>query len=318
MPGGFGRDSFVGWAEEPTYGTAVTPPTQFEELKSESVRAIRTRPPRPTFRGLHTQSNDLYDEKFGAEGPFKINVNFNNHLKLYEHLFGAGATVILEAVISWTHTFTLTDPLQSGKGLTLYINRGLDEYQFKGCKIFQAAFAFDPKLPADVEFSIAGQDAAGVAASTFVANNNARYVAGHQLLCEIDDAERVIDTATLVLNNGLDIDKRVLGSKSIDEPVRGDSRPEISGTLIMDALDTDWDKFLQGTLFKLELIHTGPVLGANNFKYDLTALECQLIDAPIRLDGPGIIKAEWNFKVYKPAAGEMLSLAVVNDEMTIT
>ncbi|KKL53089.1 hypothetical protein LCGC14_2278920, partial [marine sediment metagenome] len=243
MPGGFGRDSHIGWVEEPTYGTVVTPPTKFEELISQNVEGIRIRTPRPTVRGLDTAEDDLYDEKFGVEGPFNFNINYEGQLRLLEHLFGAVATVVLEAVISWTHTFTLTDALQTGKGLSIYINLDLDEYQCKGCKLSQAVFTFDPKLPATVEFSLVGQDMEGVAASTFVAQANSLYVGGHQLTCEIDDVVRAIDSATLTINNGLDIDKRILGSKSIVEPVRGDTRREITGTLKMDALDTDWDKF---------------------------------------------------------------------------
>lgn len=317
MPGGFGRDSHIGWVEEPTYGTVVTPPTKFEELISEGVEAIRIRTPRPTVRGLDPAEDDLYDEKFGVEGPFNFNINYEGQLRLLEHLFGAVATVVLEAVISWTHTFTLTDALQSGKGLSIYINLDLDEYQCKGCKLSQAVFTFDPKLPATVEFSLVGQDMEGVAASTFVAQANSLYVGGHQLTCEIDDVVRAIDSATLTINNGLDTDKRVLGSKSIVEPVRGDTRREITGTLKMDALDTDWDKFMLGTLFKLELLHLGPVLGANNFGYDFTALKCQLTSNPVKLEGPQIIKAEWNFRVLKPTSGQMLELAVINAESVV-
>jgi|GEM_PF-6573890 len=314
MPPGFGRDSHIGWVEEDPYGTVVTPPTKFLEPIAESIRTIRTRTPRPNFRKLDVAEGDTYDEKFGAEGGFTGEINYNDALNLYLHAFGAEVIAVLEAAISWTHTFTLTDLLQTAKGLTFYSHKGVDEYQAQGCKIDQLRLTFDPTRNGQLEVSIAGQDVVGVAFSTPSFPDIARYVPGHATLMEIDDVARNFDLAELTLNNALDIDKRILGSKSIDEPVRGDGMREVTGVLTVDAEATDWDNFRAGTLFKLEILHTGPVLGANNFLYNLTALKCLLLSDPIRLENAGIVKAEWEFMVQKPTAGEMLELVVVNDE----
>ena len=317
MPPGFGRNSFVGWVEEPAYGTPVTPPTQFGEIVSEGLRTIRERVPRPVHRSLDVGEGDLYDAKFGADGPFVIELNYEGQLRLLEHLFGAGATANEEPAIRDAHTFTLTDLLLTGKGLTIYKNIDLDEHQYKGCKITQAKFVFSSTGNGQIELTLVGQDGVSVAGSTFVAPDKSLYVAGHQIVVELDDAARSVDAVELTINNALDEDKRVLGSKSIDEPVRGDSKREITGIVTVDALASDWTGFRDGTLFKLEVLHTGPVLGAGNYRWEMIALKCLATEDPMRMPGPGILKAEIAFRVEKPTVGEMLSVVVANGEPVI-
>lgn len=318
MPKGFGRNSFLAWVEEAVYGTPVTPPVNFAEVTAEDIRTLREREPRPVHRGLDVAEDDMFDVKFGVEGPFTIELNYAGQLKLLEHLLGAGSTAVLEAVISWTHTFLLTDALQSGKGLTFYTNRDLDEHQHKGCKLTQGRFIFEPGGNGKFEVGIIGQDSVGVVASTFVAPGISLYLAGHQIVVELDDSPRLVDRVELTVNNVLDTDKRVLGSKSIDEPIRSGVRREVTGVVTVDALDTDWDKFLAGTLFKLKVIHTGPVLGINNYTWAVTALKCLTTEDPIRMPSPGILKAEIAFRAEKPATGDMLSVVVQNAEEFIT
>lgn len=317
MPTGFGRDSFCGWVQEPTWGTPVTPPTKFAELVSEAVRTIRTRTPRPVFRGVRVSEGDLYDEKFGGEGDLSFELNYDDQLRILEHLLGAVTTVNEEVAIRWRHEFTLTDALLAGKGLTFYVNRGLDEYQHEGCKIAQVRLTFDPRRNAQIEIGLVAQEVTGVAASTPTFPSNSRYLAGHQLVVEIDDVARAVDSCELTIDNALDTDKRVVGSKSIVEPVRGEGKAEVTGVLTMDALDTDWDGFRAGTLFKLELLHTGPALGAANYAWNVIALKCQTTEDPLRLTGPGIVKAEVAFRVIKPTTGVMLQIDVKNGQAAV-
>jgi len=317
MPTGFGRTSYIGWVEEDPYGTLVTPPTKWAELIGEDIRTIRTRTPRPVFRGLDVAETDLYDEKEGAEGTFTFELNYNDALRLLEHALGVGATVNEEVAIRDAHTFTLTDPLMTDKGLTFYVNKGVDEYQVSGCKISNVRWTFDPARNGQMEVTIVGQNVIGVAPTAPTFPNVARYIAGHQATVEIDTVARNFDSLEITLNNALDIDKRILGSKSIDQPVRGDSRREITAILRVDALDTDWDNFRAGTEFQLEVNHVGPVLGNDTFRAEWNMLKCKHMTDPIRLESPGIIKAEWDVKILKPTAGEMLSIVFASDESVI-
>jgi len=323
MPGGFGRNSFVGWAQETPWGTGVAA-SKFAELISEGIETVRDRVARPVVRDLDEREGNLYDRLFGARGPFSIELNYGGLLRLFEHLFGDSSvsTVLLETAISWTHTITLKDTIMSGKGLSLHVNRDVDagstpQLRAVGYKINQATFSFNPEQNGRVEFDGAAKDASIIAAVSPTFPSVTTYVAGHQLTVEIDDVVRPVDSVELTVNNGLDLEKRVVGSKQIAEPIRSDTRRAISGTLTMDAVQADWSKLDAGTLFKLELLHTGPALGANFNRMDFTALKCLVTGNPFVVTGPGVVKSTIPFKVLKPTAGEMLSLVVINNESAV-
>jgi hypothetical protein len=320
---GFGRNSFVGWAQESPWGTAVAA-SKFAELISEGIETVRDREPRPVVRDLDVREGNYYDRLFGARGQFAIELNYGGMLRLFEHLFGDGspATVETEAGLRWTHTFTLKDTIMSGKGLSLHVNKDVDngstpQHRVVGYKINSANFSFDPTRNAQVEFDGAGKDVSIIAAVSATFPSIATYVAGHQCAVEIDDVARAVDTVELTVDNGLDLDKRVLGSKNIAEPIRSDTRRSVVGTLVMDAAQADWSKLDAGTLFKLEVLNTGPALAAGNYRLDITALKCMVTGNPFVIGGPGIVKSNLPFVVQKPTAGEMLSLVVVNNEAVV-
>lgn len=324
MPGGYGFESYVGWVEEPSWNTPVTPATKFAELISETVKAIRNREPRPVVRDIDIREGNTYDAKFGGDGGFLIEANYGGLLRLLEHLFGDSSvdSVELEAAISWTHTITLQKTIMAGKGLTLYTNTDVDNgalpvKQLAGYKINSLRLSMDPTRNMQVEFGGAGHDVVKVAVGTFVGPGIANYVAGHQLVCEIDTVVRSIDSVELTIDNGLDLDKRIHGSKRIDEPVRGSARRSITGSIQMDAVEADLDKFLAGTLFQLELLHTGPTLGANAYRWDMTMLKCEVVGDPINISSFGKVKSNFEFRVLKPTTGELIEFAIVNDETVV-
>jgi len=323
MPGGFGRNSFVGWAQESPWGTAAAA-SKFAELISEGIETVRDRVARPVVRDLDEREGNTYDRLFGARGPFAVELNYGGLLRLFEHLFGDSSvsTVLLETAISWTHTITLKDTVMTGKGLSLHVNRDVDagstpQLRVAGYKVNQATFSLSPEQNGRVEFDGAGKDASIIAAVSPTFPSITTYVAGHQLAVEIDDVARAVDSIELTVNNGLDLEKRVVGSKTIAEPIRSDTRRAISGTITMDAVQADWSKLDAGTLFKLELLHTGPALGANAYRMDFTLLKCLVSGNPFTISGPGVVKSVVPFRAQKPTAGELLSLVVVNNESVV-
>jgi hypothetical protein len=230
--------------------------------------------------------------------------------------------VATEPGVRNTHTITLKDTIMSAKGLTLHVNRDVDagatpQLRAFGFKLNSATFSFSPERNGQVEFDGAGKNSDLVAAVAPTFPPIATYVAGHQLAVEIDDVARPVDSIELTLDNGLDLEKRVVGSKQIAEPIRSDTRRAITGTLTMDALQADWSKLDAGTLFKLELLHTGPTLGAGTYKMDFTMLKCLVTGNPFTISAPGVVKTTLPFKALKPTAGELLSLVVVNEEAAV-
>lgn len=323
MPQGFGRNSFVGWDEESTWGTGVAA-AKFAELVSEGIETVRDRQARQVVRDLYEREGNMYDALFGVKGPFAVEANYGGLLRLFEHLFGdaSGSSVATEPGVRNTHTFVLKDTPMTGKGLSLHVHRDVDvgstpQLRAVGFKLNSATFSMAPDRNMQIEFEGAGKDASLIAAVSPTFPSIATYVAGHQGSVEFDDVVRKVDAVDLTVDRALDLEKRVIGSKNIDEPIQSDARVMVTGTITVDALQADWSKLDAGTLFKLELLHTGPTLGAGNYRLDLTALKCLVTGNPFVVESPGIVKSEIPFKVLKPTAGEMLTLVVVNAESAI-
>ena len=150
MPQGFGRNSYVGWDQETTWGTGVAA-AKFAELVSENVETIRQRDARPVVRDLDEREGNLYDTLFGVKGPFTIEANYGGMLRLLEHLFGdsSGSSVATEPGVRTTHTFITKDTLMTGKGLSLHIGRDVDAgstptLRAVGYKLNSAKFSMAP------------------------------------------------------------------------------------------------------------------------------------------------------------------------------
>lgn len=324
MAGGYGAKSFVGWAEEPTWGTGVAA-TKFAELVSEGVEVIRDRVPRETVRNLHVREDAFYDEKFGGAGPFVIEANYVGMLRLIEHLFGdaSGVTTNPDPGVRWRHTFGLTDTLKAGKGLSVHVNTDVDsggtpQRRYVGVKLNKAKFTFDPKKNVQIEFGAVAKDYSSIAAVSPTFPGSTLYIGGNQTIIEIDDVARQCDLVTFEVDNAMDVDKRVLGSKQIAEPVRGDERPVISGEITVDAEAADLSKFDAGTLFKFEAIATGAALGGSgNYQFTLVALKCAVTGDPYHITTPGKVKSVIPFRAREPNSGALLQCIVDNNESAI-
>lgn len=325
MSPGFGRNTHVAWAAEPTWGTPITPPTHWAELISATPGLIYQRDPRPVLRGLDPREGNLYDVKEGGEPVFAVEANYEGLLLLFEHLFGdsSGDTQEDEAAVRYSHTFTAKETIMTGKGLTLYLNTDLggnEEVQLAGVKLNSMRMSADPTRNLQLEFSGACKASVDVATTTPVWPTAAQCVAGHQGILEIDDTPRAFDSFEFTFDNGLNIDKRIMGSKNIDEPIRGEGHParSLSGSITMDAQLADLTKLRAGTLFKLEFLHTGPTLGAATYLLNLTLLKCEITDNPYTISGPGVMKTTMPFRALQPTTGELIELLLMNSETTIT
>ncbi len=316
-----GRATHVGWAEEAVWGTLTTPVTKFGELVGESFSAIRTRTPRPIFRDLDAIEGELYDELDGGGGSFTIEGRYEDQLRLLEHALGIVNTVAdMPEVGVHQHTFTLaTGELLVGKGLSVAVFKDLVQAStMEGGKIRSLRMSFDPTRNAQFEWDLIGQNVTEVAEASEVFAAPGTLIAGHQALIEIDDGAVGVDAVEITIDNALDDNKRVLGDKQIIEPTRADRRV-ITGSITLDAAQSDYQNFLASTLFKLEVLNTGPTIPtkANPFKFEVTLLKCLITDDPVNVSGPGQIKATIPFRALKPTTGDLISIFVQNAEAAV-
>src|SRR4051812_24135714 len=115
------QDSFIGFAEESTYGTAVAP-TRFVELVSESLAGKYERIESGGYRaGQKVLRKDRFEVNAkGAEGDVSLELMDQGYGFFFKHALGAVSSGA--AVGGFTpHTFTLADV--KGKSLTAQAGR---------------------------------------------------------------------------------------------------------------------------------------------------------------------------------------------------
>jgi hypothetical protein len=315
---GAGRNAHIGWAEESTWGTSTTP-TKFAELVSESLGVGRDREAVPVTRDLYEREGRIYDAKFYGAGSFAIEASYEGLLRLLEHTWGASVDALVSGT-QYSHTMDVqAGEIKAGKGLSLSVFKDITlAHRYVGAKINRLKISAAPERNVQFEFDVVAKDVVEIAETSPTFPGSTLYCAGHQTTVEIDDAVQAGVTACdLTIDNGLDDGRRGLGSKNIIEPVRGGTRPSITGTMVLDATQALWQKAEAGTLFKLELICTGPALAPSNYSFAITALKCIMTEDPVKIEGPGIVKASLAFKVLKPASGLMLNLVVKNTETAV-
>jgi hypothetical protein len=132
-------DNQIGFAEETTYGSRVTP-TRFLEFVSEGIaRQENFRTSAGLRKGQKVQrSGNQSAINKGANGPLVMDLGLNGFSMILKHLFGKAP--VIAGGPAFTHTFTLGD----GVGLSLTTQIGkpgsitpivVQPHDFQGCKI---------------------------------------------------------------------------------------------------------------------------------------------------------------------------------------
>lgn len=169
------HDSYIGVAEEVTYGTAVAP-ARFLEVVSEGLAGKYERIDSEAFRAgqrvLHTAR--FQPNPKGAEGDLKFELMDGSFGLILKHMLGSIASGAPSGGFT-THTATVGD--LTGKSLTIQVGRvgstgTLHPFTYEGCKIkdwelsCQVDGIAELALSVDAEAEYIGAGAGAYAAAT--------------------------------------------------------------------------------------------------------------------------------------------------------
>lgn len=319
----FGFNAAIGWGVEDPWGTAVSV-DKFAEVISMDIKKTVERQESPSTRGLSERRRQEFLISVG--GSFETEFVYTGMERLLRHLFGASTdAVVPSSVDGFRHTFTLADAMLPG--LTIETNRGdsaaSQTSKFAGCKITSATLSYSPNDPLKVTWNVVGKDETLVneTSVTYPDYTGIQLAKGHHMTCEFDDSVVAIDSFELTIENGLDVGKRVLGSQTIDEPVRSERR-KVTGTLTLDWASTaNYLKYINNTATKLEIICTGEDMGNDNSD----PLALRMIMPTVRFDGespavsgPGIVKQVMPFYALSTGTGTSDSIHAELDNLIAT
>ena len=320
MADGQGYNAWLGYGVESTLGTLVTR-TLFNDFISESLRLNSDRKQWNNAGGTSQRINTELG-RF-SEGGFECYGDFQSHVTLFKHAFGASSvtSVQLSASSAYSHTYALKSALPS-PGLSVEINRDVTSFLYEGCKVEEVEFTQPPNDYLHVRFGIIGRNETQASASSpsFL---SPLKVHSSQLVCEVGDAAITIDSFRLLLKNNLTGFRPQLGSADSKEFVRANKR-SVSGEVTLSFANvTRYDEFRAVTNIKLEFNYTGDTIpsGAGN-AYTFNLLMPQINwsgdTPPVSGSGPMLLTLPFMAFETTRFGEDELSLVVKNALTSVT
>lgn len=142
MNPGLGTNAYAGFGEEATWGTKDTVDHFIEMPPGESLNNGLTYFQSKALNGAAVKK--LYPGTSKAAGDLPFEFQFEGLGLLLEHLLGSVSSAV--SGTGYKHTFTPTDDLMDGEGLTVEVYRdapSTKSFFHAGCKIVKAVFAIN-------------------------------------------------------------------------------------------------------------------------------------------------------------------------------
>lgn len=312
MPQAFGYKSYFGVGEESVWGTLVSR-AYFGEFVEDTLKTTQERIQSEAFRGRH-QKNRIYG-KLVSEGGIGVEYNFADRAVnlLLKCGLGAVSTQADTPVVGvHRHTFTMTDAPHTG--LSLEIHRDASSsFTYGGFRINETTFSLEPNSYLRATFTGAAKSETLTSPSvpTFAVAKPAHHA---QAAITWGGVAKQVKSFEFTINQSLDLDRRVLGSRHIIEPVAS-GKSEVSGSFEMffESLD-EYNDFLAGTERALVLSLTGDIItGSTPYKLTFTFAGAELEGETPSVDSAGHLSIPLSFRAYETASAKPVSIVLDSD-----
>ncbi|GAB3847276.1 hypothetical protein GCM10029963_28440 [Micromonospora andamanensis] len=317
------HDSYLGIAEETTYGTAVAP-TRFLEMRSETLAGKYER---IDSEGYRAGQRVLHKDRFqpnpkGAAGALNLEGMDAGMGLLFEHAFGAVSSDEPEGGFT-THTFTVGD--LKGKSLTVQVGRvdnagQLHPFTYSGGKIasWELTNAVDGVLQASFEMDFAAEHIGAGAGAYAVATPT--YTAGSQLFTfvggTVDVAAAPFGVSEITLSGDNKLAAERWSTVGKREPLEEENREysfelkgEFEGLAHAERIAA---ALAAGTLATLSLRWTSPQGG----ELEITAPVARFDEGPVNFDGAKIVEHAIKGRILWDGAGSPLTVAYTAKDAT--
>lgn len=308
----------LGLGVESTWGTSVTP-TRFYEFNEEGFSLSIER---LASEGLRAGNRVLRSDRYAVgqkavEGSITMDMTAENSALLFKHGLGAVTSTNTSGSV-YTHTCTLADPYSLG--LTVEVGRPGNDgtvraFTYAGAKISEFSLSNAVNELLSGEFSFVAKDEATGSVTT------ASYPASQELLSfsgatiSLAGSSFECKDFSVSVNNGLDAERYILGSQTINQPVAA-SMTEITGEVTAEFKDlTAYNRFVNASHAAIVAKWEGSsITGTYKRKIEVSIPVARFDGATPNVGGPEILDQQLSFVGLYDGSQEPITITVVNTD----
>lgn len=311
-----GVQSWVGFGEESSWGTAVTV-TRFLPVISEGLKAkVNFGTPKAITPGFHTSPSaaEVITSR-SAEGSIKGEVPKRGFGMLLKYIMGGTSTNVQQggsAAYLQTHTLgTIT----ANKGLTIQklladvAGTEVEAFVYNGCRPTKTEFSIDIDsfLEYSIDFDAKDENASSPASASFIDTQPFHFA---ELTVKLDGSSvtsPLIKGCSISIERPLETDRRGAGASGLKAEQFENGLPKITGKIKTEFSDTStfYTKFKHGTAasFVLECVGTN-IASTYDETFRITIPKIHYRGESPVINGEGIIEldipfeARWNGSTY--------------------
>jgi len=268
-----------------------------------------------------TVAHRAFDKKvlgaFRARGNIEFPAEPENGMGWYlKWALGSVSSAQQGATSAYKHTFKSADDIKSFTGR---IGADTDERVLGGCLINSLAlrFAHGEEIRGVAEV-FAAEEAKGTIGSPIFSALDP-FVFSQATVEFADTAKAIVAEGEVRINNRIPFDRGVLGSRHFPRIRVGKRLVDGRLSLFFDDT-TEYDRFLAGTEFKLELLTTGPAIGVTGYNYTLNVIVTKCIylrDTAPHIDRRELIVLDAPFQAfYDSTPATEITVELINQEIS--
>ena len=318
MPSAFGINTVLGFAEEVTYGTGVSPTKFVDQVLEESFMLERPFTSKPNLRSVSQIVR--VQGKTTAKGGFKAMMGFNGLERIMKHALGSNATT---GAGPYTHTASLSDALPVG--LTFYVSRDVgvyDPWSYLGCQISKLTIRQAVEEIAEIEVEVVAKNGVTVAESapTYATFQQVDWTFNSAVTFSVLGFGVAVRDFEFTVENALNTDRYDIGTTTIRGLGRSGPR-KISGKFSFEVednqlVDAYHAQVSSGTPETLTLAWSNG-LASTSLRSLTVVAKVVFTKFEFNTKDAGPIIANCEFECYATASNNELTIATVNNTSTI-
>jgi len=266
-----------------------------------------------------TVARRTFDKKvlgaFRARGNIEFPVEPENGIGWYlKWVLGSVTSSQQGGTSAYKHTFKSADAIKSFTGR---VGVDISERILGGCLLNSLAlrFAHGEELTGVAEVFAAEEAKGSIGSPTFSALDP--FVFSQATVEFADEAKAIVAEGEVRINNRIPFDRGVLGSRYFPKIMVGKRLVDGRLSLFFDDA-AEYDRFLAGTEFKLELLTQGPQIGATGYYYSLNVIMTKCIylrDTAPHVDRRELIVLDAPFQAfYDSTPATEIAVELINQD----